>query len=727
MKRILLLIIMGFNFCFLYAANAKQELSLDSIVSKAYRSVAIPEIRSMQDARYYSCIDESRKRLIQYSYSSGKQEAIILDIEKAKGVSLKKLIGYTFNSTETKVLVWCEKNPIYRHSFTTEYYLYDRKRNVTEPLSENGAQRDARFSPDGRSVAFVRNNNLYIKRLDYGTEIPVTSDGEENSLINGVSDWVYEEEFAETCAFDWSPDSKILAYVKFNEKAVPTYSFPLFGAIQSKQKQDAYYPGQYSYKYPSAGNVNSTVSLYAFNIQIRSAKKIDLPIADDDYIPRIRFTRNNNQLAVMTLNRAQNVFKMFYANPKSAQSLLILTDQSEKYVEPMYDAMQFSTKNFTYVSEKDGYRHLYLYGINGNLQNQLTSGKWDLTKFLGCDTIKNVFYYQSTEDGPTQRTLYSIDLKGRKQPISLKSGVNEASFNADYSYFVKTWSDIKTPQVNSICNALGEEVHTIENNKELRAALSKFKYADKTFLTIPAADGQKLNGWILKPSNFDKTKKYPVLQIQYSGPDAQLALDEFHFDWEYYLAEKGYIVVCVDGRGTGGRGEAFRKSTWCHLGIQETQDQVATANYLKKQPYVDGSRIGIWGWSYGGYVSLMSMTDQSAVFKTGIAVAPVCDWRYYNTIYAERFMRMPKENQAGYNAGSPLLRASALKGRLLLIHGMVDDNVRANQSMDMAEALIQAGIQFDMQVYPTSSHSISGEIYRRHLYHTMADFLFKNL
>ena len=725
MKRLCLLLILSLNFCFLFAA--KQAVQLDSIVAGQYRSASIPEIRSMQDARFYTCLDKEGKRLIQYDYQSGKQEAVLLDVENAKGVSLKKIIGYAFSPTETKIIIWSEKNPIYRRSFTTEYYVYDRKRNLIEALSENGAQRDARFSPDGRSIAFSRENNLYIKRLDYGTEIAVTSDGEQNNIINGTADWVYEEEFAETCAFDWSPDSKFLAYVKFSEKAVPTYSFPLFGAIQSKQKPSIYYPGFSSYKYPSAGDLNSIVSVYAFNLQTRSAKQMNLPIADEDYIPRIRFTRKSNQLAVMTLNKAQSVFKMYYANPKSAQSTLILTDQSEKYVDPMYDAIQFSTKNFTYVSEKSGFRHLYLYGANGGLQKQLTSGKWDLTKYLGCDTINNIYYYQSAGDGPTQRSLYRTDLKGKTLKISAKSGVNEASFNSDYSLYVQTWSDIKSPQVYSVCNTYGQEVRLIENNKELRSLLSKLSYEDKTFISVPAADGQLLNGWMLKPPAFDKTKKYPVLQVQYSGPDSQSALDEFGFGWEYYLAEKGYIVVCVDGRGTGARGEAFRKSTWCNLGILETRDQVATANYMKKQPYVDGSRIGIWGWSYGGYVSLMSMTDPSGVFKAGIAIGAVCDWRYYNTVYTERFMRTPKENQSGYDAGSPLLRAADLKGRLLLIHGMADDNVRANQSMDMTEALIQAGVQFDMQLYPTSNHSILGETYRRHLYNRMADFLFKNL
>ena len=725
MKKLSLLLILGLNFAFM--SEAKQALSLDSIVTGAYRTAGIPQISSMQDGRSYTCIDENGKRIVQYSYATGKQTDVILDLEKSKGVSVEKLIGYEISPTGTRILFWSEKTPIYRHSFTTEYYVYDCKRQLIERLSENGAQRDARFSPDGRSIAFARNNNLFIKRLDFGTEIPVTTDGAENSVINGVADWVYEEEFGETCAYDWSADSKFLAYVKFNEKAVPTYTLPLYGLKQSALKPNMYYPGSYSFKYPSAGDVTSRVTVYAFNLQVRSAKQMNLPIAQEDYIPRIRFTRNSSQLAVMTLNRAQNVFKMYFSNPKSAQSTLILTDQNEKYVDPMYDAIRFSSKEFTYVSEKSGYRHLYLYGAKGGLKKQLTTGKWDLTDYYGCDTINNIFYYQSTQDGPTKRSLYKVDLKGRTLKISTKSGFSKALFNSDCSYFIKTWSDINTPQEYTVCNSAGEEIRTMEKNTSLKSALSQFNHGEKIFISVPVADGQMLNGWMLKPVDFDKNKKYPVLQIQYSGPDSQQALDEFDFGWEYYLAEKGYIVVCVDGRGTGGRGEAFRKSTWSNLGIQETEDQVATANYLKKQPYVDGSRIGIWGWSYGGYTTLMSMTDKSGVFKAGIAVAPVCDWRYYDAVYTERFMRMPKENTTGYDASSALLRAGDLKGRLLLVHGMADDNVRTNQSLDMSEALIQAGIQFDTQLYPTSNHSILGKTYRKHLYNRMVDFLIKNL
>jgi dipeptidyl-peptidase 4 len=725
MKRVVLFVL-G-SFCFMVSQASLRRMELDSIVCGKYNALSLPEMKPMLDARYYTCLDEIGQHIICYNYQTGKQEDVLFDLRETKGEAPDQIMGYDFNFNESKILLWSKKTPIYRRSYLTEYYVFDRRRKIIEPLSANGSQRNARFSPDGRSIAFVRDNNLFIKRLDYGTELQVTTDGSVNSVINGVTDWVYEEEFIETGAFDWSPDSKFLAYTRFKEKEVPTYTFPLYGSFVSKQKREKFYPGFFSFKYPSAGENNSVVTVWAFNLQTRSARQMEVPIAEEDYIPRIRFTRNNYQIAVMTLNRSQNIFKMYFVNPRSAQSSLILTDQSETYVDPMYDAIRFTSKYFTYVSEKDGYRHLYLYEPNGGLQKQLTSGKWDIIKFIACDTLKNVFYYQSDEDDPTRRAVYSVDLKGKKVCLTPSKGMNDASFNSDYSCFVQTWSNINTPQVYSVCDLSGQELRVIEKNKELRAELSKIGIRDKQFFSVPAADGQNLHGWILKPTDFSNDKKYPVVLIQYGGPDSQLALDVYDFDWEYFLAQEGYIVVCVDGRGTGGRGEAFRKSTYTKLGLQETQDQLAVAGWLKNQPWVDGARLGIWGWSYGGYMTLMCMTDPSAIFKAGIAVAPVCDWHYYNTVYTERFMRTPKENASGYEMTSPILRAASLKGSLLMVHGLADDNVRANQSLDMAEALIQSGIQFDIQVYPTSSHSILGDTYRKHLYRKMMDFFLEHL
>ena len=725
MKRFV--IFLACSFCVLAVQAVRPVLVLDSIVTGKYNAVTPPEMKPMQDPKTFTCLEKDGKRIVSYVYLTGKQSEVLFDLNTVKGSGPQQITGYEFSPTETKILVWTEKTPIYRRSFETEYFVYDRKRNTIDALSLNGAQRNAKFSTDGRSVAFVRDNNLFIKRLDFGTEIQVTTDGVRNSVINGATDWVYEEEFMETGAFDWSADSKFLAYVRFSEKEIPTYSFPLYGALVSKQKRQKYYPGQFSFKYPSSGEQNAVVSVWAFNIQTRSARQMDLPVAEEDYIPRIRFTRNSNQLAVMTLNRSQNTFKMYFANPKSAQSTLILTEQSDTYLDVMLDAITFNSNYFTYVSEMDGFRHLYLYGATGGLKKQLTEGKWDLTKFIGCDTVKHVFYYQSNEVDPTCRAVYSIDLKGKKRTLTTRKGMNDACFNSDFTCSIQTWSDINTPPVYTLNDPLGQELRVLENNKSLRGELADFGFKDKQFIKVPAADGQLLNGWMLKPADFNNDRKYPVVMVQYSGPDSQQAVNQYDFDWEYALAQEGFVVVCVDGRGTGGRGAAFRKSTYMNLGIQESQDQIAVAGWLKSQHWVDGDRIGIWGWSFGGYMTLMCMTDVSSPFKVGVAVAPVCDWHYYNTVYTERFMRTPNENPEGYKNTSPILRAAHLKGQLLLIHGLADDNVRANQSLDMAEALIRAGKQFDMQVYPTSSHSILGDTYRMHLYRKMFDYFKHNL
>jgi dipeptidyl-peptidase 4 len=705
-----------------------QPLSLDSIVTGAYKPEYIPEMRSMQDAGKYTCISDDGKKINSFDYRTGKIAETIIDLDKVKGVKLNKISGYCFDNYEKKILIWEAHRPIYRHSFLTEYYVYDRKRNFLESLSEKGNQRDAKFSPDGRSIAFCRDNNIYIKRLDYGSELEVTTDGSANSIINGSADWVYEEEFVITCAFDWSPDSKSLAYIKFDEREVPEYSFTKFGAFRTDSKRPVFYPGLNTFKYPSAGDKNSKVSVMVFQMQTRSTKKMNLPIAEDDYIPRILFTKNNNQIAVLTINHSQNMFKMYFANPKSATATLILTDQNDTYYDPSFiDAITFSTKYFTYVGEKDGYRHLYLYNANGGLRRQLTSGKWDITGFLGCDTIKNRFFYQSAEESPLRRSVYYADLKGDKLKLSTHKGTCNASFNSDYSLFVQTSSDLNTPINVGLYDLSGKVVRSISDNGKLKDKLSGVAHNEKTFFTVTAVDGQELNGWMLKPSDFDKSKKYPVVQIQYSGPDHQEVLDKYSFDWEYYLAEKGFIVVCVDGRGTGGRGEAFRKCTYKKIGLLESEDQITVSKYLQKLSFIDGNRIGIWGWSFGGFITLMTMTDNSSIFKAGIAVAPVCDYRYYDSVYTERFMQTPGENEDGYNISSPLLRAANLKGKLLLVHGLADDNVRANQSLDFSEALIRAGIQFDTQFYPTSSHSILGETYRKHLYKKMADFFIEKL
>lgn len=709
------------------AQAAETPLNLDSIIAGAYRPAPVPTITPMADAQSYAALSDDGRKLQRFDYKSGKLMETLIDLDKAKGASLNRIIGFQFSPQENRILIWETRQPVYRRSWVTTYYLYDRKRDRIERLSDRPDQRNALFSPDGRSIAFSSGNNLYIRRLDFGTELEVTTDGLPNRIINGTADWVYEEEFLATTLFDWSSDGQYLAYVKFDETHVSEYTFPLYGAFRSGNGQAEYYPGFKTFKYPSAGGRNATVSLHVYHLQSRSSRALNVPMESDGYIPRIRFTRKQHQLAVMTLNRGQNVFKMYFLNVRSGVPTLALTDQNDTYVDPDYDAIQFTSRYFTYLSEKSGFRHLYLLNANGSPLKALTSGSWDVIRFLGCDTVNDRFYYLAAKASPMERSLWQVDIRGKQTQLSTEDGTTLAQFNSDYSLYVKTNSALNRPPRVSIVDLKGKEWRLLTDNADLTRKMSSMGLTQKTFLTVPATDGTPLNGWMLKPAVVEPDKRYPAVLLQYSGPDAQEVVDQFKLDWEHYLAAKGFVVVCVDGRGTGGRGADFRRLTYRRLGALETEDQFAVANYLKQQPYIDGDRLGIWGWSYGGYITLLALTTPQQPFKAGIAVAPVCDYRYYNTVYTERYLRTPAENESGYNAHSPLLRAGYLTGRLLLIHGLADDNVRANQSLDMAEALIQAGVRFDTQFYPTSNHSILGETYRRHLFHTKVEFFIKNL
>lgn len=725
MKRI------AFSFLLVLSAGLLQAaytpLNLDSIIGGTYRPAPVPAIYPMADAQSYAALSPDGRKLQRFDYKTGALKETLIDLDKAKGESLKQMIGFQFSPQENRLLIWETRQPVYRRSWVTTYYVYDRKRDRIEPLSERPDQRNACFSPDGRSIAFSSGNNLYIKRLDFGSELAVTTDGLPNHIINGTADWVYEEEFLVTGLYDWSSDGQYLAYLKFDESNVADYTFPLYGAFRSGKEQPDYYPSFKTFKYPSAGGRNANVSLHVYHLQTRSNRALSLPVDADTYFPRIRFTRKQNQLAVMSLNRGQNVFKLFFLNVKSGVATLALTDQNDTYVDPAYDAIQFTTRYFTYLSEKNGYRHLYLYNANGSPLKTLTAGKWDVIRYLGCDTVNNRFYYQAAKESPMERSLWQVDLKGKTIKLGTEDGSTQAVFNSDYSLYVKTNSALNRPPRVSIVDLKGKEWRVLTDNASLKQALNTVSPNRKTFITVPAADGTPLNGWVLKPPVVEPGKRYPAILLQYSGPDAQEVVDQFSYNWEYYLAEQGFVVVSVDGHGTGGRGADFRRSTYRQLGELEAKDQIAVANYLAKQPWIDGNRLGIWGWSYGGYITLLSLTSPHHPFKAGIAVAPVCDYRYYNTVYTERYMRTPAENETGYNANSPLLRAGSLTGRLLLVHGLADDNVRANQSLDMAEALIQAGVRFDTQFYPTSNHSILGQTYRKHLYHTKVEFFLKNL
>ena len=703
-------------------------LTLDDIVAGKYSAKGARPMVFLSDGTGYASLSDDGKLLLRYDCRSGRLTDTLFNAGTALGVKMKKVEGFCFNAPGTKILLYENSRYIYRRSFTADYYVYDVLHNRLEPLSDQGAQRDASFSPDGRMVAFARGNNLFIKKLDFKTEVAVTADGEPNRIINGTSDWLYEEEFAVTRMYEWTPDSRFLCFVRFDESRVPEYSFPLYACSMSGYEAYRRYPGQYRYKYPAAGQPNSKVSLWAYNVTYRTRQQMSLPIDSTDYIPRIIRTCQSDRMAVVTINRDQNRMEMFTVNPKANTCRTLLTETDECYVDPGdFPAIRFTSKDFTFVSGRDGHRHLYLYGLNGIQKAQVTSGDDELIEYYGRDTVSNTFYYQAVDGKPYRRAVFRTDLKGRTARLCPGEGTHSAVFNDAFTFFTDRFSSTSQPDVVTLYQRDGKALRTLQDNAPLRDLLAETPHAVKEWFETPAADGTVLYGWMVKPAGFDASKQYPLLLVQYSGPDNSLAIDRYKFDWEYFLAQEGYIVACVDGRGTGGRGEAFRKQTYLHLGETETADQCETARALGTLPYVDASRIGIWGWSYGGFISLMCMTEPTPLFKAGIAVAPVTDFRDYNSAYTERFMRRPEENPDGYDATDIIRRAGNLQGSLLLIHGLADDNVRVNQTMELTDALVRAGKQFDMQFYPNRNHSILGLPYRSHLYHRWWNFLQEKL
>ncbi|GHS95631.1 peptidase S9 [Bacteroidia bacterium] len=715
MRKIVFALFLLVSFGF---SNA-QTIQLKDILGGKYASKGIGEMRSLPDGEHYTALSPDRKAILRYEYKTGKIVDTLFHTDKARETKLERIEGYSISSTGFRILVWNGGERIYRRSSRANVYDYDVRRNFLKPLSDTeGKLMIPTLSPDGRMCAFVRDNNIWLKKFDYDTESQVTKDGELGKILNGVTDWVYEEEFSVTNLMSWSSDSKFLAFVKSDESEVPSFSFQTY--------YDALYPGFYTYKYPKPGEKNSSVGVYTYDVDSKDLKKMNIPMDADGYIPRIHFTENIDQLAVMTLNRNQNQFNMYYANPKSTVSRLILHDENKYYVD--YDwinAIRFSKENFVYVSEKDGYAHIYLYTINGILECQVTSGNWDVTALYGFNPLTKTVYYQSAEENPIRRSVYKVDAKGLKTKLSTEVGVNSAGFNSTLQYYTHHFSNTTAPSVITLHDEKGKQLRVLADNAELKEVLKTAPVPKKEFFTFSNANGDILNGWMLKPADFSSSKKYPVFMTQYSGPGSQTVLDQYGLDWEAYLTSLGYIVASVDGRGTGARGEEFRKCTYLKLGVFESDDQVAGAKYLGEQPYVDKDRIAIWGWSYGGYNTLMSLSRGDGVFKVGIAVAPVTDWRYYDSVYTERYMRTPQENESGYNESSPVKLAENLQGKLLLIHGTADDNVHFQNSVYYTKALETAGKQFDMQIYPDKDHGIGG--YRTHLYTRVIEFLHNNL
>lgn len=718
-------------------AQGSKPLNLKDITSGKFRAKNIQGVVPMTDGEHYTQMNADGTQIIKYAFRTGEPVEVLFDVTKARDCDFKKFDSYQFSPDGSKLLIATKKTPIYRRSYTAVHYIYPLKRNdkgvttnnIIERLSDGGPQQAPVFSPDGTMVAFVRDNNIFLVKMLYGnSESQITEDGKQNAILNGIPDWVYEEEFGFNRALEFNADNTMLAFVRFDETEVPSYTFPLFAGESPQIDKLNDYPGEYTYKYPKAGYPNSKAEVRTFDIKSKVTRKIKLPVDADGYIPRIRFTKDANKLAIMTLNRHQNRFDMYFADPRSTLCKLALRDESPYYInENVFDNIQFYPENFSFISDKSGYPHLYWYSMGGNLVKQVTNGKFEVKQFLGYDEADGSLYFAGNEESPLRQAVYKVDRKGKKTKLSTKPGTNSAVFSPNMKYFMNKHNSLTEPMLITLNDNDGKLLKTLEKNESLKKTLADYAVPTKEFFTFKTTDGTELNGWMMKPVGFSASKKYPVLMYQYSGPGSQQVLDAWDISWETYMASKGFVVVCVDGRGTGGRGTEFQKCTYLNLGVKEARDQVEAANYLGTLPYVDKGRIGIWGWSYGGYMTLMSMSEGTPVFKAGVAVASPTDWKFYDTIYTERFMRTPKENAEGYKASSAFDRADKLHGNLLLVHGMADDNVHFQNSAEYAEHLVQLDKQFDMQVYTNRNHSIYGGNTRQHLYTKLTNFFLNNL
>ena len=726
--------------CFLFlfkgeVAHAQEgKIKLQDVTNGVYWPKQIDGVNPMNDGESYTQLSPDHKRIVRHSFKTGKEIATVFDVETARGSKkLPRIDGYIMSPDEHRILIQTETKGIYRRSYTAVYYIYDVRNNTLEPLSEGGPQQVPLFSPDGNVIAFARGNNLFLVKLLFGNaEVQVTKDGKFNEVINGLPDWVNEEEFTTNRSFDFSADSKVLAWVRYDESQVPIYSMQEFKGLYPARSEFDAYPGTYDYKYPVAGQKNSEVKVMTFDIKNRVTRTLDVPLAKDGYIPRIKFTSDPTKLAVITLNRHQSQMDVYMANPLSKVCKLVLREKNEKYVrETAYTQMKFYDGHFSLLSERSGFQHLYWYNLGGQLEAQITKGNFEVTDFYGYDARTGSFYYASTQESPLRRAVYKADKQGRVKKLSSSVGTNSAKFSKTMKYYMNVYSSAQQPPVTSLCDNNGKTITTLIDNADLKAKVEKVA-GKKEFFQFTTSEGVQLNGWMVKPRDFDASKKYPVVMYQYSGPGSQEVTDSWNLGFygagifESYLTEQGFICACVDGRGTGARGADFEKCTYLQLGLRESQDQVETAIYLGSLPYVDKANIGIWGWSFGGFNTLMSMSEGRPVFKAGVAVAAPSNWKYYDTVYTERYMRTPNENAAGY-AINPMERAANLSGSLLLIHGTADDNVHFRNVAEMSEALVQANKQFEMQIYTNRNHSIYGGNTRYHLLTRMCDFFKRNL
>lgn len=707
---------------------AQKTLSVEDIWSKyAFMPKGAQGFNAMKDGIHYTDLEQegNNQNIVKYDLKSGKKVAVLVKGENVKvGDKAIDISSYSFSPDETKLFFSTDAEGIYRRSATELNYVYDLKTGKTTELSSNGKQMFATFSPNGNKVAFVRDNNLFIKDLDANKETQVTFDGKNNEIKNGWADWVYEEEFSKANYFEWNADGSKLAFVRFDESRVKEYSFDTYN--------NNLYPDKVTFKYPKAGEDNSILSVHIYDLASAKTNTVDIGKETDIYIPRIQWTTDKNTLSVQRMNRLQNKLELLYANATDGSTKAVLTEESKTYID-ITDDLTFlpNNKGFIWSSEKDNFNHLYHYDNNGKLIKQITSGNWDVISFKGFDEKTNTLFYISTENGQINRDIYSIKLDGSsKKRLSTQDGTSDAEFSKGFKYYVSSYSNANTPHVYELHSADGKLIKVLEDNADLKAKMKEYTLSKKEFFTFKTSEGVELNGWMMKPHNFDPNKKYPVYMFAYNGPgsnECNNAWETFDFWWHSLLNQEGYMVVCVDGRGTLGRGREFKHSTYLQLGKLETIDQIETAKYLGSLSYVDKNRIGFQGWSFGGYLASLLISKGADHFKAAIAVAPVTNWKWYDNIYTERFLRKPADNKSGYEDNSPVNFTKKIKGKFLLVHGSGDDNVHYQNAMELAASLVKNNIPFDFMTYPNKNHGIYGGYTRTHLYNKMLKFVKENL
>ncbi|MFD2891949.1 S9 family peptidase [Flavobacterium chuncheonense] len=704
---------------------AQKSITLDEIWTGAFRTQGMDELNALTTKNQYTVLNyNANTRSMQidlFDYATLGKISTLIDTKDFP--VLRGIDSYSFNAKEDKILIANNSEQIFRHSFTADYFIYDLSLKTLTKIGENKIQ-EPTFSPDGFKVAYAFQNNLFVYDVQSKAHTQITTDGKKNAIINGITDWVYEEEFAFVRAFDWNKSSDKLGFIRFDESEVPEFSMDVYAG--------GLYPSQAVFKYPKAGEKNATVSLHLFDLKTSKTQKVDLSNYNDFYIARLQWTNDANVLSAQVLNRHQNNLDLLFIDGANASKKVVLNETDKAYVDVTDNLTFLKDNSFIWTSEKDGYNHIYHYTKEGKLKKQVTNGNWEVTAYYGYDEKSKKIFYQSVENGSINRDVYSIgiDGKGKKRLTSL-TGTNNATFSPNFEYFINSYSSAsKAPIYTLNTSKKGEVVKEIVSNTALENKLSQYDLPSKEFTVIKTEKGIELNTWVIKPKNFDVDKKYPVLMYQYSGPGSQEVANKWNSYNDYWfmmLAQQGYVVVCVDGRGTGFKGATFKKCTYKELGKYEVEDQIDAAKVLGTYSYVDKDRVGIFGWSFGGFMASNCLFQGADVFKTAIAVAPVTSWRYYDSVYTERYMQTPQENASGYDNNSPINHVNKLKGNFLLVHGTADDNVHVQNSMEMIEALIQANKQFDWAIYPDKNHGIYGGKTRLQLYTKMTNFLLEKL